>query len=189
MEEWMQRSDEDLLVAGADDEEAFALFYRRHAHTIAGFLLQRTGDAEVAADLTAETFAAALQGRRRFDPSKGAAAAWLFGIARHKLVRAWERGRVEDRARRRLGMASIELDDAAIDSFESAAVAAIDDGRVLALLASLPEDQRRAVEARIVGERDYDDIARELRCSEAVVRKRVSRGLAAMRAGLEEPTS
>ena len=184
----MQRSDEDLLVAGVEDEEAFALFYRRHAPTIAGFFLQRTGDPELAADLTAETFAAALQGRRRFDPRKGPAGGWLFGIARHKLLRAWDRGRVEDKARRRLGMASLELDDAALDSLETAAAAAIDDGRVLALLASLPEDQRRAVEARVVGERDYGEIARELRCSEAVIRKRVSRGLATMRTHLEEPT-
>ena len=35
-------------------------------------------------------------------------------------------------------------------------------------------------------ERDYDDIARELRTSEAVVRKRVSRGLAGLRARVKE---
>jgi DNA-directed RNA polymerase specialized sigma24 family protein len=35
--------------------------------------MRRTGDAELAADLTAETFAAALAARRRFDPAKRAA--------------------------------------------------------------------------------------------------------------------
>jgi DNA-directed RNA polymerase specialized sigma24 family protein len=34
-------------------------------------------------------------------------------------------------------------------------------------------------------ERDYEDIAKELRCSEAVVRQRVSRGLARLRRQLE----
>ncbi len=45
-------------------------------------------------------------------------------------------------------------------------------------LAYLPADQAEAVRARIVDEREYEDIARELRTSEAVVRKRVSRGSA-----------
>jgi DNA-directed RNA polymerase specialized sigma24 family protein len=49
----------------------------------------------------------------------------------------------------------------------------------------LPAAQRDAVRARIVDERDYGEIAMDLRCSEAVVRKRVSRGLAAMRERLE----
>ena len=108
-------SDEDLLVASVRDEEAFAAFYRRYAKPLAGFFLRRTGNAELAADLTAETFAAALASRRRFDPSKGPAASWLYGIARHTLARALEHGRVEDRARRRLGMAPLALDDEAIE--------------------------------------------------------------------------
>ena len=72
-------SDEELLVASVGDEEAFAAFYRRHARPLAGFFMRRTGDAELAADLTAETFAAALASRRRFDPAKGAAIGWLYG--------------------------------------------------------------------------------------------------------------
>ena len=55
-------------------------------------------------------------------------------------------------------------------------------------LAYLPAEQAEAVQARIVEERDYDDIARELRTSEAVVRKRVSRGLGTLRRHVEEQT-
>jgi RNA polymerase sigma-70 factor (ECF subfamily) len=51
-------------------------------------------------------------------------------------------------------------------------------------LAELPAEQRHAIEARVIAERDYADIASELRCSEAVVRKRVSRGLRALRTRL-----
>ena len=50
----------------------------------------------------------------------------------------------------------------------------------------LPGDQREAVRARVVDERDYPDIAKDLRCSEAVVRKRVSRGWGTLRARMEE---
>lgn len=177
----MERTDEELLVAGVTDADAFASFYRRHAAPVAGFFLARTGDRELAADLTAETFAAALSARRRYDPAKGAAAGWLYGIARNKLAKSRERGRVEDRARRRLGMARLELDDAALEQIEAAATAT-------ALLADLPDDQRSAVQARVVDERSYEEIAAGLRTSESVIRKRVSRGLSRLRAGMEEPT-
>ena len=158
-------TDEQLLLASVRDEDAFAAFYRRNVATVAGFFLQRVRDAELAADLTAETFAAALQGRRRYDPAVAPATAWLFGIARHKLSRAYERGRVEDRARRRMRMPSLDFNDCGLDALERAASEAIDGGRVLEALAALPPEQRDAVVARVIAERDYADIAREIRAA------------------------
>jgi RNA polymerase sigma factor (sigma-70 family) len=171
-------TDEELL---AGDPEAFAAFYRRHVAPLLGYFLRRTGNAELAADLTAETFAAALDGLHRFDPARGPAVGWLYGIARRQLGRAARRGAVEDKARRRLGMAPLELTDEAVERIE--ALAASD--AATTALAGLPPDQREAVRARILDERDYADIARSTRTSEAVIRKRVSRGLAGLRSRLE----
>jgi DNA-directed RNA polymerase specialized sigma24 family protein len=56
----------------------------------------------------------------------------------------------------------------------------------LARIAALPADQREAVVGRVVEERGYDELAARLECSESVVRQRVSRGLRAMRARIEE---
>ena len=56
------------------------------------------------------------------------------------------------------------------------------------MLERLDADQREAIRARVLEERDYEDIARELRTSELVVRKRVSRGLAKLRNEMERPT-
>src|SRR4051794_41869868 len=95
------RSDADLLRG---DARRYAVFYRRHEDAVLGFFLRRTGSAELAADLTAETFARALEGRKRFDAQRGDAGAWLFGIARNVLSRSLERGRVENDTRRQLGM-------------------------------------------------------------------------------------
>lgn len=53
-------------------------------------------------------------------------------------------------------------------------------------LASLEAVQREAVMRRVVLEESYRTIAADLRCSEQVVRKRVSRGLARLRESLEE---
>jgi RNA polymerase sigma factor (sigma-70 family) len=57
---------------------------------------------------------------------------------------------------------------------------------VLRLLRGLPADQRDAVQARVVDERPHDEIAAELRCSQSVVRKRVSRGAQSIRVKLKE---
>ena len=54
------------------------------------------------------------------------------------------------------------------------------------LLSELPAEQADAVRERVVEERSYEQIAAEMRCSPSVVRKRVSRGLAAMRAAIGE---
>jgi len=176
-------ADEAILAALALRPHDFALFYRRHVRGLLGYFLRRTGDPELAADLCAETFAAALARARRFDPARGPAVAWLYGIARRLLGRTHRRGAVEDRARRRLGMAPLELSDAALEPIERVAgsEAALADA-----LAALPPDQRAAVTARILDERAYGEIAAGAHTSESVIRKRVSRGLAGMRARLKE---
>lgn len=168
-------TDEELLLRR--DPDSFELFYARHAEAVLGFLARRTRDPELAADLTAETFAAALAGRRRYAPGQGAAAAWLFGIAMHKLADAQRRGYAERRAQRRLGMERIELEDEDLERIHALGETV----GVGALLEVLGDDQRAAVSAHVLGERSYREIAEEQHVSEAVVRKRVSRGLAAMR--------
>ena len=79
-------------------------------------------------------------------------------------------------------MPVLALDDELIERLEAAG----DDGQVLSLLASLPADQREALHARVIDEHEYREIAVEMSCSESVARKRVSRGLAALRARLKE---
>ena len=168
-------SDEELLAAARSDAAAFGAFYGRFEERMVRYFLSRVGDAEVAADLTAETFAAALASVRRFRPKKGAAGAWLFGIARNTLAMSARRGRVEAGARRRMGMPPLELTDELVERIDALG------GSALELVGELPPEQAQAVRARVIDDRDYADIAKDLRCSEAVVRKRVSRGLAQMR--------
>jgi RNA polymerase sigma-70 factor (ECF subfamily) len=65
-------------------------------------------------------------------------------------------------------------------------VAGIEPGSLAHILAELPEDQRRAVHAHVVDELGYGEIARVTGVSEQTVRKRVSRGLAALRRQLDK---
>jgi RNA polymerase sigma factor (sigma-70 family) len=170
-------TDDQLLRVAASDAEAFTAFYRRYERAMLAYFLRRTGDPELTADLTAEVFAAVLIACRRYRPGTGPASAWLFGIAQHKFADSLRRGVVADAARRKLGMAPLELADDDLERIERDG----EDGRLLELLDALPAEQQQAVRARIIDDRSYAAIAGELSCSQAVVRKRVSRGLAQLR--------
>jgi RNA polymerase sigma factor (sigma-70 family) len=171
-----RRTDGQLLVATATEPEAFAIFYRRHVRGVLSFFRRRTGSVEVAFDLTAETFAAALTAAPRYELRDSPARGWLYGIAWNKLHEARRAGQAQDELRRALGMAPVVLTDAGLERLQALA-----EGPALEALARLPDDLRDAVRARVVDERPYAEIATELGCSESVVRQRVSRGVRAMR--------
>lgn len=180
-------NDDDLTLlaaTAAGDPDAFERFYRRHEAAVVGFHLRRTGNRELAFDLAAETFAAVIVASGRFDPTQGSPAGWLFGIAANKLRESLRRGRVEANARRQLAMAPVSVTDDDLERVDE--LASLADERSLAeMLEGLPNDQRAAILARVIDERDYAEIARELACSEAVVRQRVARGLRTLRKRLE----
>ncbi len=177
-------SDAQLLAGiAACDERAFSVFYRRHLALIVGWSMRRTGNPDLAADLTAEVFAAVLVSAARYTPTSDSATGWLVGIARNVLGHSLRRGRVDARARQRVGAAALAVEDHDIERvLELAASARHDEAGQL--LAGLPDDEQAAVRARVIEEREYAEIARALGCSELVVRKRVSRGLSRLRAVL-----
>jgi len=148
---------------------------------VLAFFRRRVPGPEEAFDLAAETFAAALASVPRFQPGPEPPQAWLFAIARHKLSEALRSGRIQDEARRSLAMEPIQLDDEAIEILEATATAP-----AIELLETLAADQREAIEAHHIEEHGYAEIAAGLRCSESVIRKRVSRGLAALNAQLRK---
>ncbi len=184
VETYADRGDDDLLgEAARGDGAAFGVFYERHLPLVVAYVRRRTSSPEVAADLTAEVFAAALLACPRYRSGEAPAAGWLLGIANNKLRENARRGRVDAAARRRLGLAEISFGEDDLARVEKL----VDAGSVaLAQLAELPEDQRAAVWGRIVEEKDYDRLASELKCSEALMRQRVSRGLRRMRTRMEE---
>jgi RNA polymerase sigma factor (sigma-70 family) len=181
-----EASDGELLARTASRPDAFAAFYDRYETAVVGYFTRRTGDPEVAADLAAEVFAAALSAAHRYRAEAPTAAGWLFTIARNTLAKSLRRGRVEAHARRRVGIC--EAIAFTGDDLERVECAASASGWVMELLEQLPAEQREAIRARILDERSYPDIAGELETSELVIRKRVSRGLSNLRAELENPS-
>jgi len=171
------QSDEDLLLSS--DPEAFGRFYDRYVDMLLGYFARRTHDPEAAADLTAETFAAALAARRRVRRANTPAAAGGVGIAPPKVADYGRRGAAEDRMRRRLGIARAPVGEEDVEM-----IALLGRDAAWRLIDELPPEQRAAVRAHVLEDRAYGEIALEASTSEAVVRKRVSRGLGTLRGKL-----
>jgi len=174
-------ADQDLLVLARTDAAAFAAFYRRHVRAVHAYFRRRVASGEVAFDLTAETFAAALAAVPRYEPRPEPAQAWLFAIARNTLSASLRRGQVEDRMRRSLSMQPIELSEP-----DLAFLDADEPTPALAALTGLPDEQRAAIEARHLDGASYEEVAMRLRCSQSVARQRVSRGLRTLQTRMKE---
>ena len=178
-------SDRELLLRTRDgDAEAFGVFYRARRGDVLAFLRVRVASGELAADLMCETFVQALVAVHDRDRELLVVPiAWLITIARNTLIDSARRGRVADDVRRRLQMEPLVLEDLDLTEVEEAAAEA---DLLADLRAALPADELAAFVARVFDERAYEDIAVELEISPSVVRKRVSRAAAHLRATREE---
>lgn len=171
----------DAALLGSGRPEDFGRFYDRHLRAVAVYVAGRVRQPEVRFDVVAETFARALERRGQYDPARGPAIAWLVGIARNLIADAARHGQVEAASRLRLGMEPVVLDDEQL-----AAIAQHSAEDLEAALAATPDSQRDAVIRHIMLDHPYAVIAEDLGTSEQVIRKRVSRGLAHLRAHIEE---
>ena len=86
-----ERSDEELLLAIAAAPGALPEFYRRHVGRMIAFGARRFGSPEDVADFVAEVFLEVLESARRFDPRRGRALSWLYGLATHVAAREHRR--------------------------------------------------------------------------------------------------
>jgi RNA polymerase sigma-70 factor (ECF subfamily) len=176
----MSDVESDGVLLSSLDGGAFGVFYERHVGAVTSYVASRVGAPDLTFDVVAETFARALEHRASYDASRGPAIAWLVGIARNLIADAGRRGRVDAAARRRLGIRRIALDDDQLALIEERGRSDFAEA-----LAALPAEQQEAVIRRVIADEPYPLIAASVGCSEEVVRKRVSRGLARLRRNLE----
>jgi RNA polymerase sigma factor (sigma-70 family) len=157
-------TDRHLLEEARDGcGESFEVVYRRHHAVVLALLVRRVQQPELAADLLAETFASLLTLVR--DPQHAVPpipVARLLVTARNPLIDGHRRGRVDDRARRQLAMQPMVLDDGDLERAEEIS-AETDLMRELA--SRLEPDQFQALRARALDEREYPEIAAQLKCS------------------------
>jgi RNA polymerase sigma factor (sigma-70 family) len=98
---------------GAGDGAAaeFERLYRANVEAVTAYFARRSADPHVVADLTADTFVTAITSFGSFDPGRGTARAWVFGIARHVYAAYCDAyGQQQDRLQRLAGRRDLEPD-------------------------------------------------------------------------------
>ena len=162
------------------DPTTFVRVYDRHARSVYGTALRILGDAARAQDVTQDVFLIVMRDASRYEPGRSTVSAWLCGIARTLVRHYHKHNRIETAARERLGLplAFAECEDyERVD--ERITAHAMGPALKLAMRA-LPQDQRRALELRVIEQLDYEEVAGRLGCSQNAARLRVSRGLRAL---------
>ena len=135
-------------------DPAFGLLelYDQALPHVYGYLLARCGQRQLAEDLTAETFLAAVDAVRR-PGAPGLSVAWLIGVARHKLADHWRRAEREQRSLR-----VFEGEPALDDPWD----VEIDAIRARDVLAALGAHHRAALTLRYVDGLPVRDVATHL---------------------------
>lgn len=173
-----ERGDEPLL--------SVADVYDEHAAGLLRWFQSRTYSSEVAAELCAETFAVLIESQDRFDPERGSAGAWLWGIGRNLLRRYLATQAVEDRARRRMSLSTPVVSDDDLDAVDDRLDAARLGGPLVDRVDELSPGIAAAVRSRVLEGHPYSVVAQHCGCTVGAARVRVARGLAILAGELDD---
>ena len=175
-------SDLVLALQAKKDPCQFVALYQPHYRRVYVYHLARTGNEQDAQDLTSETFMAALDSLAAYRPEAGNShehsfAAWLFGIARHKLADFFDNW-VPQSSLEEVGERPLSTTEYLP---EQAAVQRSDLTRLRQVLALLPEERADALSLRYFSELSLAEVAQVMDKSEAAVKMLVHRGLQELR--------
>jgi RNA polymerase sigma-70 factor (ECF subfamily) len=162
---------EDLLVSQAvKDPQAFEDLYRKYVDRVYVYLLARTGSREEAEDLTSQTFLAALEGISSYR-RQGSFAAWIFSIARRKLIDHYRRPK----------HVPLELAESSDSNLEDVIDLRLTMQQISRAFLNIAPDRVEAVCLRIFGQLSAAETGQILSKSEGAVRNLVYRALQEIR--------
>lgn len=189
----LSRADDAQLVPMlASDARAVEEFYRRHVRPLTRYVRRRLPDDQVAADIVAAAFLAAIESSAGYDPERGRPSAWLHGIANNLLANEARRQAIESRAVARLGGQQPVVADE-YDRVEEHLDARRRAGPISAVLAALPDAERELVDLLLHAELTVTEAAQTLGIRPATARMRLARARGrlrhgSVRHGLPEPS-
>lgn len=171
-------SDEQLVeFVACGREDAFNELYKRFGVKIYNYLLYMLGDAASAEDALQEVFIGLWKGGRDFR-SRSKARTWLYRIAYHRAVSVLRK--------RKNSISYDDLQDLISEQdLDTTADQFIQNDRLRAALASLPEKQKAVVLLSFVEEMSYPEIAQVLGVPTGTIKSRMSRALKLMGAALK----
>jgi RNA polymerase sigma-70 factor (ECF subfamily) len=158
----------------------FERVYRANVDAVTAYFARRAADPQVVADLTADTFVAAITSFESFDPGRGTARAWVFGIARrvyaaHCETYSQHQHRLQRLAGRR------ELDQDQVEELVNRIDAERACRDMAAELAALPERDRAVIELVDIAGLRPQEAATALGLASGTVRMRLLRARARLR--------
>lgn len=172
------QAERELIRAAQRDRAAFAPLYERYVDQIFAYALSLTGNRELAEDVTAATFARAIEELPRFEWRGVPYSAWLYRVA----------GNLVTRSKRRPGWIELSPHFAAeAPGPEEEAERSDRAAEVRAAVAALPADQRQAVLLRFGGELRNREIAELMGRSEGAVKLLTFRAVTTLRRRLGAP--
>jgi len=173
----------DELPRIAHDPAAFEAFYREHVESVQRFVVRRTADPHLAADLTAEVFLAAIDAAPSYRPSRGAPVAWLFGVARNVVSAEHRRAGRERRATAQVsGRRLLDADDVA--RMQDRIDAAARSREMYAALDALSDGERAVFELIALDDLSPAEAAAALGIRPVTARVRLHRARATLRGHL-----
>jgi RNA polymerase sigma-70 factor (ECF subfamily) len=171
-------SDDDLLrLISKGHEPAFVEFYRKHQSSVYRFALHMSGKTESAEEVTQDVFMTVMSVAKQYDPKRGSAVSYLYGITRNFVLRCLERERpyvaaLDDAENGHSGATADEHDlvseltrNERIESLRKAVLA-------------LPPAYREVVVLCDLNEMDYAQAACALGCAIGTIRSRLHRARA-----------
>ena len=183
-----EQENDDVLLrrAAKGDEEAFTLVYRRHQAALYRFAVRMTGNNWAAEEIVQDVFMTLMRDPKKYDPTRGALGAFLYGVARNRVLKHLER------MPRELPLEEKNEDGtgSGIILQDSATPATLAERRerrehVRAAVQELPVEFREAVVLCELEEMSYEEAAQMSGCPIGTIRSRLHRGRALLMAKLE----
>jgi len=167
-----------LINAARSDPEIFNQLYLAHVRPIYRYIFSKVGEAKQSEDLTAQVFLAALESLPRYHHD-GHFAAWLFSIARHKVV---------DHFRSQHSEVPLEVTPGESDQKGeplSTIIQTEESQRLSKLIHQLDEPDQELLRLRFVAELSFGEIARLINRNVDATKKRFYRLLEHLRQQVE----
>jgi RNA polymerase sigma-70 factor (ECF subfamily) len=176
-------ADEDLMqLMRQGDAQAFEMIYERHKTAAFSLAYRMTGRLGAAEDVVQEAFLSLWRSGARYDRARGSVRTWILGIVHHRAIDALRRSMVHDK--RRACDEGIEERFEAKERTDVQAVRHEEATEVRSALATLPEEQSKAIELAYFGGFSHSEIAAMLETPIGTVKGRIRLGLEKLRGQL-----
>jgi RNA polymerase sigma-70 factor, ECF subfamily len=181
-----ERDDVLLRRSAKGEEDAFACLYQRHQASIYRFALRMTGNPWAAEEIVQDVFMTLVREPQKYDPDRGPLAAFLYGVARNRVMKHRERTPRELPLEEN-GEITGNMLPRITDHRTPAQWAESSERRdhVRAAVLDLPVEFREAIVLCELEEMSYEEAAKVLNCPIGTIRSRLHRGRALLLAKLE----